>query len=183
MNFLALLLASWAQAQTLQTSLPNPAAATPIPGTNLPGVVIPRLPIPIETPTWPTQPIRLPSVLPTADNVPVSLPGAATPVYPAGIPKPVGQAVRVYPSAAAVPVRKAVLHVRETLRMAREEKPSAAMLHAAFDGVEPPQSNDVVDAQPSEEDNGGSQTPPWVTRGRQPTLPEWDLEREIGLRP
>lgn len=181
MNIIALLLASWTQAQTLQSALPNPAAATPIPGTRLPGVVIPRLPIPIETPTWPTQPIRLPSVLPMVDNVPVRLPGSAVPVYPAGVPRPVGQAVRVYPAAAAVPVKKAVLQAREGLGMEKEEKPSPIMLQAVFDGTErPAQKGGVVDTR---DDAEPTEDLPWVTPSRQPTLPEWDLEREIGLRP
>jgi hypothetical protein len=186
MNLAVLLLASWAQAQTLQTSLPSAVGTTPVPRTRLPGVELPRLPIPIETPNWPTRPIQLPGVLPSVDNAPVRLPGAAVPVYPAGVPKPVGQAVKVYPPAAAVPVRrgrapKAVLHAREALGLEEGQgKPSAAFLHAAFDGLERPQSSDAVDAQPSDE---GDDTPPWGTRGRQPTLPEWDLEREIGLRP
>jgi len=113
------------------------------------------------------------------------------PVGPAphAILAPAGQAVPAAQARRQSPVAKQVRSVRQAFRMeGRNAKPSADNLKTVFDGLQSAQGGGVVDTRPSTDDDeidGGpvEQPLPWVEpAGRPATLPEWDLEREIGIR-
>jgi len=172
------------------------APIAPMPAPQLPGIKAPlMLPIPIEQPRWPTLEIYVtPRLSPSLPQMPViRLPykGESTrPMPAADLPAPVIHAVRVSGRAAQTrrPVAENLRETRRAFRMeGRGRQPSAENLRAVFDGLQKDQGPGVVDTRPETEDEvEGSpvaeQPLPWLEPSRPVTLPEWDLEREIGLR-
>lgn len=174
------------------------------PGVGLPGMQVPNLPLPIERPTWPALPkqVSANTVLPAANlpgvkmpvAPPASFPGVNTPILPdAHLPGVQVPAVVVSHSGVVkkakwqTPAVHAVSAVRRSFGLKNgNARLTNKRIRAAFDGLKiDDEPTDAVDVRPSELEEGVEDTPsqPLFDSGSRPqTLPEWDLEREIGLR-
>jgi hypothetical protein len=166
-----------------------PVESLPI-APHFPGIRTPLPPFPIERPGWPALPLYVtPKVEPALPQIePVPSPGIAPVSEPVVI-----RLTRPLPVHATPGAEKTTSHAAQTLEDLRRsfpsergrEKFSPKALEAAFDGIE----TDGIDGDPSPVDIRPGDTPvegrplPWACPASHPsTLPEWDLEREIGLR-
>lgn len=149
------LAASEAAAQVnIQIRLPGPAIRTPVPTQPV------RLPFPqIPVKPLPSQLAVQPVVLPKVELPPVVIPAQPRVIAP-------GQ---TGPAPVAVLIESV---------MKDEKTPKDAALSKVFDAVQAGPKSDPVDLRDEEDLPEEPRTQP----ARRVTLPEWDLEQDLGIR-